>query len=564
MAIAESKPAAAAATYPDLHDHLAALERDGFLVRVRRPINKDTELHPLVRWQFRGGIPERERKAFLFERVVDGAGREYDMPVVVGALAASRWIYAQGLGCQVDEINAKWRAARANPLPPVLVEDGPVHEVVRTGAELDAPGGGLDGLPVPISTPGWDNAPYITAGHYVTRDPESGIYNAGNYRGQLKGRRLLGMNASHELQQGIIVHWNKARARGEPLPCAVVVGAPPAFSYAAVQKLPYDMDEFAVAGGLAGTPLRVVKCRTVDLIVPAEAEIVIEGLIDPRWLEPEGPFGESHGHVNLQEYNHIMEVTAITHRRDAILPSIISQVTPSESSLIKKVALEPLFTDHLRNTLGVRSVVRVAMHEPLTNLRKLVVIQMRKPTDKEAWQALLGATSFQLAVGKLVVAVDEDIDPESTDAVLWAICYRSRPHRDLQVIRGKDPGHSPHVGEIPGEEDEDSAMLINATLRSAFPPVSLPRREYMERAAQIWNELDLPPLKPESPWHGYSLGQWSDEFEREAQLALEGGWMETGAKLAERRRDDVEPNTSIWALDEGTRAKGQGTGDDPL
>jgi 3-polyprenyl-4-hydroxybenzoate decarboxylase len=242
----------------------------------------------------------------------------------------------------------------------------------------------------------------------------------------------------------------------------------------------------------------------------------------------------------------VMEVTAITHRRDAILPSIISQVTPSESSLIKKVAMEPMFTEHLKNTLGVRSVVRVALHERLTNLRKFVVIQMKNPTEPEVWQALMGATCFQSPVGKFVVAVDEDIDPESVDAVMWAICYRSKPHRDLQVIRGKDGGHSPRVGVETRDDAEDSAMLINATLRMSFPPVSLPKREYMERAAQIWDELDLPPLKPEAPWHGYSLGQWSDEFEEEARLAVEGRWLETGEKLAARHRDDVEPNTNTW------------------
>lgn len=534
--------------YPDLHDHLRELDQAGLLIRVDRPINKDTELHPLVRWQFRGGISERERKAFLFERVIDGAGRTYSMPVVVGAFSASRWIYAKGLGCEVDGVNQKWREARAHPIAPIQVEDGPAHDVVRTGADLDLPGHGLDGLPVPVSTPGWDNAPYITAGHYITKDPESGIYNMGNYRGHLKGPRRLGMNASLEFGQGILVHWNKSRARGEPLPCAVVLGAPPVLAYTAVTKLPYDLDEIAVAGGLAGAPIRMVKAVTVDLWVPAEAEIVIEGLIDDKWLEPEGPFGESHGHVNLQEYNHVMEVTAITHRRDAILPSIISQVTPSESSMIKKVGLEPLFTDHLKNTLGVRSVVRVSLHEPLTNLRKLVVIQMKDPREQDVWQALMGAASFQLAVGKLVIAVDEDIDPESTDAVMWAICYRSQPHKDLQVIRGKDPGHSPRVGAL-AHEELDSAILINATLRESFPPISLPKREFMEAAARIWDELELPPLKPEPPWHGYSLGQWSDEFDEEALLATQGRWIETGDKLHQRRRDDVEPNTSIWELE---------------
>src|SRR5579862_4309437 len=115
--------------YPDFHDHLRILEERGLLIRVKEPINKDTELHPLVRWQFRGGIPEPERKAFLFEHVVDGAGHEYPMPVVVGSLAASRWIYALGLGCAVDAIGAKWKQARADAVPPIVVEDGPVQEI---------------------------------------------------------------------------------------------------------------------------------------------------------------------------------------------------------------------------------------------------------------------------------------------------------------------------------------------------------------------------------------------------------------------------------------------------
>ena len=107
-----------------------------------------------------------------------------------------------------------------------------------TGDDLDRDGSALDGLPVPISTPGWDNAPYLSAGHYITKDPDTGIQNVGNYRGQLKAPRRLGMNPSVELRAGIYAHWEKYKARGEPLPCAVVVGCPPVVSYASVQKMP--------------------------------------------------------------------------------------------------------------------------------------------------------------------------------------------------------------------------------------------------------------------------------------------------------------------------------------
>jgi len=128
----------------------------------------------------------------------------------------------------------------------------------------------------------------------------------GNYRGQVKARRRLGMNPSLELRPGIYNHWEKLRARGfKKLPCAVVLGAPPCVTFASVQKLPETLDELHVAGALVGAPINVVKAKTVDLLVPAEAEIVIEGFIDTEYLEPEAPFGESHGHVNLQEFNAI-------------------------------------------------------------------------------------------------------------------------------------------------------------------------------------------------------------------------------------------------------------------
>jgi 4-hydroxy-3-polyprenylbenzoate decarboxylase len=296
--------------YPDLHEHILALARAGLLVVVDEPINKDTEMHPLVRWQYRGGIPEAERKAFLFTHPTDSKGRKYDCAVLVAGLAGNRDVYRIGFGRPLDDIAGTWVKAIATPLPPREVANAPCHDIVTLGDDLDREGAALDGLPVPISTPGWDNAPYLSAGHYITRDPETGIQNVGNYRGQLKAPRRLGMNPSVELRAGIYTHWLKYKARGEPMPCAVVVGCPPAVSYASVQKMPEQLDELAVAGGLAGSPINVVRCKTVDLLVPAESEIVIEGFIDTRELEPEAPFGESHGYVNLQEYNAFMESRA--------------------------------------------------------------------------------------------------------------------------------------------------------------------------------------------------------------------------------------------------------------
>jgi 4-hydroxy-3-polyprenylbenzoate decarboxylase len=534
--------------YPDLHEHLHALERAGLLVTVDRPINKDTEMHPLVRWQFRGGIEEPDRKAFLFNRVVDSKKRKYDIPVVVGALAASREIYRIGMGCALDKINETWTRAIAKPIAPRIVDKAPCHEIVIEGEELDKPGKGLDGLPIPISTPGWDIAPFTTLSQYITKDPDTGVQNMGIYRGQVKAQRRLGMNPSLELRPGIYTHWEKMKALGKKLPAAVILGAPPCVAFTSAQKVPESLDELHVAGGLVGSPINVVKARTVDLLVPAEAEIVVEGYIDTEYLEPEAPFGESHGHVNLQEYNAYMEVTCITRRKNAILTSIISQVTPSESSLIKRVALEPLFTHHLRNTLGIQGVKRVSMHEPLTNLRKVVVLIMeRKTSPTEVWRALYGAAAWNRAAGKYVVAVNEDIDPDNADALLWAMSYRANPALDLQILRHRDQGHGPRSKRNGGE---DASVLIDATMKEDFPPISLPKREYMERAKAIWEELGLPKLKPESPWFGYSLGEWSDELERAAELAVRGDYFETGKLLVKRRRKDVKMNTEVRDLQE--------------
>src|SRR5712691_5312389 len=140
--------------YADLHEHLEALRKAGLLITVERPINKDTEMHPLVRWQFRGGIAERDRKAFLFTNVTDSKGCKYDIPVVVGALAANREIYRIGMGCALEEIEARWIQAVTGPIPPLIVESAPCHEIVISGKALAKRGRGLDGIPVPISTPG--------------------------------------------------------------------------------------------------------------------------------------------------------------------------------------------------------------------------------------------------------------------------------------------------------------------------------------------------------------------------------------------------------------------------
>ena len=547
--------------YRDLHEHIAALREAGLLIEVDRRINKDTEMHPLVRWQFRGGIDAEDRKAFLFTDVVDSKGREFDIPVLVCGLAANSRVYEMGMGVPVAEIKENWIRAMNAPIAPNVVEDAPCHEIVYRDNEL-LNGNGLDALPVPISSPGWDNAPYTTSSHFITKDPETGVQNMGNYRGMLKAPNRIGMNPSIELRTGGYMHWEAWKKRGEPMPCAIVLGCPPVVSFTAVQKMPEKLDELWVSGGLVGKPLNVVRAKTVDLLVPAEAEVVIEGYVSTELLEPEAPFGESHGHVNLQEYNGYVDVTAITRRRKAVITSWVSQVTPSESSAIKRPAYEAAQIEHLRDHLGIKGVRHVATHEPLTSLHKLIVVVVDRETPRtEIWRALYGVASLRRAEGKWVIAVNEDIDPDDTNAVFWAMSYRSKPHRDVEILKHKDEGHGPRSLI----DSEDSAVLVDATLKETFPPVSLPKRQYMEAAAEIWDELGLPKLRPERPWFGYDLGEWNEDLETMARRAVRSEYWETGQIIAQRRRGDVSMNTEVRTLDEGNPgASGSGSDEGEL
>jgi 4-hydroxy-3-polyprenylbenzoate decarboxylase len=532
----------------DLQEHLRRLEAEGLLLRIDRPIDKDSELHPLVRWQFQGGLREDERRAFLFTNVVDGSGRRYDVPVAVGALAASARIYAIGMGRPVDEIGDAWLRAIANPIAPVRVTDAACQEMVITGDALRRPDGGLKLLPVPISTPGFDAAPYLTATLCITRAPETGVRNMGTYRAQLKATDRLGVRmAARPGGAGGYLHWQKYRKRKEPMPIAIVVGCAPVVMFTGPQKLPIDCDEMAVAGALAGAPIRTVKALTVDLDLPADAEFVVEGLIDPELLEPEGPFGESHGHVALEGYNMSMQVTAITHRRNPVWLSILSEVTPSESSVMKRVAYEPRYLAHLRDTLAIKGVRRVAMHEALSNLRKILFVQFAPGVPRtEIWRALHGAATLQADIGKYVIGISEDIDPDNLDAVFWSLAYRANPVEDVHIAPYRSAGHGPK-SEGGGVE---STMLIDATLKGADPPISLPKREFMERARTIWEELKLPPLTARAPWHGYSLGDWDAVWDTFAERAVSGQWEQTGRESLQRRRGGLTPETPVKSVDE--------------
>ncbi len=528
------------AYYRDLREHLKALEDKGKLVRISREINKDTELHPLVRLQFRG-LTEDNRKAFLFENVVDSKGKKYDIPVAVGVLAASTDIYAIGMMCGPEEIHRKWVEAQTRPIEPKIVAEGPVHEEVHLGDTL-LEHGGLSEFPIPISTPGFDCAPFFSSPYWVTKDPDTGVPNVGTYRVHVKAPLRTGIFFGGTAHLGI--HWAKCRERGVPLPAAIVVGASPNVGYVSVTRLPVETNEFAYAGGIAGEPVQLVKCKTVPLEVPSTAEIVVEGEISTSELELEAPFGEALGMMGRRSLMPYFTIKCITHRKKPIWQSFISQFPPSESSKIRGIGRENAFFKYVRDKLGVSEVIDVTLDEA-GGSTLLTIIRLKKADQGNAWRALEGLSEY-FQISKVFIAVDEDINPRDPAMVNWAVTTRIQPHRDIRIKENRvgssldnsvfDPTKDMRTKTERVPRHQSSQLLINATLKWPFPPVALPKKEYMDRALSIWREEQLPELKLRDPWWGYSLGLWTDEEEEDAQQAVKGNYYKLGESLAKRRQ----------------------------
>ena len=213
---------------------------------------------------------------------------------------------------------------------------------------------------------------------------------------------------------------------------------------------------------------------------------------------------------------------------------------PSESSVMRQVSAEGNYLRFLRDQCNIPGIVEVAFHS--IAVRQICVIRMKKINQAHVWQALHSMVGYHPATGKMVIAVDEDINPRNLDSLFWALAFRMQPHRDTLIIRNRTPQMDPSA-QPPGKQMENSmdemygcsAMLIDATRKWDYPPVSLPKKEFMERARKLWERLELPKLRPQDPWYGYNLGAWSEEDEEEAEHALKGEHYQTGEKAVKKR-----------------------------
>ena len=431
-------------TLDSLQEFIAAIEKMGELVRVREPVRTRLEIAEIADRCMKspGGGP-----ALLFERPLLDDGRPSEYPVAINLYGSMRRM-CLSLGVQqLDEVGARIsellnlkvpdglfgklsmlpKLAEASKFPPrARGGRGACQEIVWQGDQVD-----LDRIPFLTTWPG-DGGRYITLPMVITEDPNRGIRNVGMYRVQVQGKRELAMHwQRHKVGAH---HWRELAARGERMPVAIAVGADPASLYSASAPLPPMIDEFIFAGFLRKSPVELVKAVTCDLEVPAEAEFVIEGYIDPAEpLVTEGPFGDHTGYYSLADLYPRVHVTAVTMRKQPVYAATLVGRPPMEDYYLGH-ATERIFLPLLR--LTVPEVVDY--HMPACGIfHNLVFVSIDKQYPGQAYKvmnALWGAGLMSLA--KVLVVVDKEVNVRNPQEAWWIALNNIDPERDTRFTMG--------------------------------------------------------------------------------------------------------------------------------
>ncbi len=437
-------------TRPSFRDVVTRLEREGVLLSLAKEVDA-RHLSALV---------VKADRPVLFERV-----RGFEMKVA-GGLFWNRRRFATALGWPDSELGTRFAAGARAMIEPQLVPSGPAQEVVKVGGDVD-----LTELPIPLLAER-DGGPYISAGVVIARG-DRGL-NAGCYRLMYRTRDETGIDL---VTVSDLRRLYEARlARNEPLPISVSIGVHPIEILSAAYKAPPGVSEMAIAGGLHGAPVPLVRCRTVDVPAIADAEIVLEGHLLPiGWTEDEGPFGEFAGMYGDLKSNPIFKVTAITHRRDAVFQLL---QMPWENAWLGAAATEAQVWNALR-TAGV-DVVDVAVTEG-SACRWSVIASIRKRAGggKNALMAILA-----LPDTKHAIVVDEGIDIHDPTEVEWARTFCVQADKDVIVIEGAQAKHvDPSVRPwelAKGQLPMTAKMGIDATIPEGIPPM------FYERIRHVW------------------------------------------------------------------------------
>lgn len=408
------------------------LEERGELVRVKRPLSAKFELSSVARKSEIEYGP-----ALLFEKV-----EGYSIPVVTNLLSKIDRI-ALGIEVEKGQLLQKIVQAIDNPIKPKIANYGSVKdEVVLENIDL------LKMFPIPVHTEK-DGGPFISAGVVIGKDPETGRRNLSYHRMQVKGPAKLGIHNDPWRHLGEF--HAKAEADGEPLEIAICIGLEPAIELAAAARIPND--ELELAGAIKGMPIELIKCETVDIEVPANAEIVIEGKIPPTIREPEGPFAEYTGYYGMDESQPVVDVTAVTHREEPIYRTIVG-ASMEHNILGNVVSREPVLYKFVKHVVPVVK----AVHIPPYTAGYHAIISMKKENEGMAKQAIFAALTSHINI-KHVIVVDEDVDIFDPKDVFWAIATRVQGDKDVMIVpRAYGPDLDPS-----SEEGVTAKIGIDAT-----------------------------------------------------------------------------------------------------
>jgi len=489
-------------TLDTLQQFIDAIERIGELVRIDRPVRTQLEIAEIADRVMKSpnGGP-----ALLFTKPVQDDGRVSSIPVAIN-LFGSRRRMQLALGVErLDDVGDRIAAMLDLKMPaglmgklsmlPRLAEmakfpprtkggRAPCQEVVLRGDDID-----LDLVPMLKTWPG-DGGNYLTLPMVITRDPGRGTRNVGMYRVQQLGKRDLAMHWQRHKTGA--AHWRELAQRGEKMPVAIALGGDPASIYSGSAPLPPGIDEFLFAGFLRKEPVELVKALTSDLEIPAEAEIVIEGEIDPSEdLVLEGPFGDHTGFYSLADYYPRVHVTAITMKRNPIYPATLVGRPPMEDYWLGH-ATERIFLPLLR--LTVPEIVDY--HMPAVGIfHNLVFVSIDKQYPGQAYKVMhaLWGTGL-MSLSKVLVIVDKEVDVQDPDQVWWVALNNIDPRRDIEFARGP-------VDVLDHASQEftfGSKMGIDATRKwpeegfhREWPEVIQMDEETRRRVDEMWGELGL-------------------------------------------------------------------------
>ena len=480
--------------YASFRQFLETLDQAGELKRISVPV--DTDL-VISEWANREMKSPGGGKALLFEQPVLG-GKGAKFPVAINTMGSDKRM-AMALRVSAVEDIAQEIQLILKAKPPTDLREGwnllkqgihllharPKHvreaacqEVAhcfgpsRTGTEHrtsnEETGVTLSDLPILKCWPN-DGGRFITLPNVHTRDPESGARNVGVYRMQIFDERTTAMH--WQVHKVGARHGKRYYERGERMPVAVTIGGDPVYTFAATAPLPDGLDELLFAGFLRRKSVELVRCKTVDVEVPADVDFVLEGYVQPGEMRPEGPFGDHTGYYTAVEDYPVFHLTAITHRRDAVYPTTIVGIPPMEDYYMGNASVRiflPVFKMNFPEIVDMTLPPEGVFHN-------LVFVSIRKQYPYQAFKVMHGLWGMgQMMFSKYIIVVDEDCDVHNTAEVLFRLCANTDPERDSTIIR--NPSDS--LDHAPSEQNIGSHMGFDATRK-------LPGENYHRR----WPEL---------------------------------------------------------------------------